>query len=173
MDSRIIMDPKTVRFREAVARVRKYDGSIAIGMATNTEIARLEKLADQFEERSKVSQTNEPRNAAMVTLDGLWRRYHQARHEVLQWQIELRSHKQVLSILGTPLGYYKEPDAIESAAPSFSSAEEYEAFNAKFAHRVADVEMKATTLKDYCQQWTRLSLDQQNRKLILALADRI
>jgi hypothetical protein len=33
--------------------------------------------------------------------------------------------------------------------------------------------MKATTLKDYCQHWTRLSLDQQNRKLILALWDRI
>jgi hypothetical protein len=53
-DPRIVLDPKTVRFRNAVDRVRKYDGSAAIGMATNTEIARLEKLADQFEERAKV-----------------------------------------------------------------------------------------------------------------------
>jgi hypothetical protein len=167
------MDPKTVRFREAVARVHKYDSSAAIGMATNTEIARLEKLADQFEERAHVSRTNEPLNRAVSILQDLWRRYHQARHQVLQWQTELRTHERALSIIGTPLGYYKAPDAIESAAPSFASAAECEAFNAKFGHRVFDLETKATTLKDYCQQWTRLSLDQQNRKLILALADRI
>jgi hypothetical protein len=36
-----------------------------------------------------------------------------------------------------------------------------------------DLETKAKTLKDYCQQWTRLTLEQQNRKLIMALAERI
>lgn len=173
MDSRTILDPKTVRFRDAVSRVRKYDGSAAIGMATNTEIVRLEKLADQFEERSRVSQTNEPRNAAVIALAGLWTRYHQARHEVMQWQTELRSHQEALSVLGTPLGYYKEPEPIASAAPSFKIAAEYEAFNAKFAHRVIDLEMKAAALRDYVQQWTRLTPDQQNRKLIMAMWERI
>jgi hypothetical protein len=172
-DPRIILDAKTVRFRDAVSRVRKYDGNAAIGMATNTEIERLEKLADQFEERAQVSRANEPRNAAMVALAGLWTRYHQARHQVTQWQTELRSHQQVLSILGMPIGYLKEPEAIASQMPSFKTAEEHEAFNAKFAHKVADIEMKATTLKNYCQQWTGLTMEQQNRKLILALAERI
>jgi hypothetical protein len=167
------MDPKTDRYHAAIARVRKYDGNIPIGMATNTEIARLEKLADQFEERAQVSRTNEPKNAALVTLSGLWARYHQARHEVLQWQTELRSHQQALSIIGTPLGYYKEPETIASMMPSFDSAEEYEAFNAKFRHKLADLEALATDLKNYCQQWTRLTMEQQNRKLILALAERM
>jgi hypothetical protein len=108
-DPRIILDAKTVRFRNAVDRVRKYDGNAAIGMCTNAEIERLEKLADQFEERAKVSQANEPRNAAMVALSGLWTCYHQVYHQVTQWQTELRSHQQVLSILGMPLGYLKEP----------------------------------------------------------------
>jgi hypothetical protein len=57
--------------------------------------------------------------------------------------------------------------------PSFNTAEEYEALNAEFGHKVADIEMKATTLKNYCQQWTGLTMEQQNRKLILALAERI
>jgi hypothetical protein len=172
-DPRIILDPKTVRFRSAIDRVRKYDGNAAIGMATNTEIARLEKLADQFEKAAKVTQANEPLNAAVSALAGLWRRYWQAYHQVTQWQTELRSHQQVLSILGMPIGYLKEPETIASGMPSFKTAEEHEAFNVKFGHRLADIEMKATKLRDYCQQWTRLTPDQQNRKLILALAERI
>lgn len=160
-------------YHQAVARVRRYDGNVAVGMATNTEIARLEKLADQFEERSRVSQTNEPRNAAVIALAGLWPRYHQVRHEVMQWQTELRSHQQALSIIGTPLGYYKEPGAIPSTMPSFDSTVEHEAYNAKFRHKVADIEALEADLKNYVQQGTRLTIDQQNRKLILALAERI
>jgi hypothetical protein len=172
-DPRIILDQKTVRFRDAAARVRKYDANEPVGMCTTTEIERLEKLADQFEERARVSQTNEPLNAAVVALDGLWRRYHQARHQVLQWQTELRSHEQALSIIGTPIGYYKEPETIPSMMPSFKTAGECEAFNATFAHKVADIEMLVTKLKEHCEQWTRLTMEQQNRKLILALAERV
>jgi hypothetical protein len=96
-----------------------------------------------------------------------------ARNEVLQWQSELRTHQDALSIIGTPIGYYKLPDAIERAMPSFKTTGEYEAFNAKFAHGVADVELMVTKLKDRCQQWTRLTMEQQNRKLILALTERM
>jgi hypothetical protein len=167
------MDPKTTRFHEAAARVRKFDGNIAIGMASNSEIARLEKLADQFEDRERASRLNEPLTAGMTALSGLWSRYHQLRSDVLNWQAELRRYPREMSVLGTPVGYYTEPEAIPSTMPSFRSAAEYETYNAKFSHRVAELELKVTKLKDYCQQWTRLTPDQQNRKLILAIADRI
>jgi hypothetical protein len=71
------------------------------------------------------------------------------------------------------VGYFQEPEPIESAAPSFNSVEKCEAFNTTFGHKVMDIETKAKTLKDYTQQWTRLTLEQQNRKLIMAIADRI
>jgi hypothetical protein len=167
------MDPKTERYHAAISRVRKYDGKMAIGMASNTEIARLERLADEFEDRERTSRLNEPLTAGTTALSGLWSRYHQARSEILNWQAELRQHSRELNVLGTPIGYYTEPDAIPSAMPSLGSAAEYEAYNSKFSHRVIELELKVTTLKNYCQQWTRLTPDQQNRKLILAIAERI
>jgi len=173
MDPRIIMDPQSARFHAAIARVSKYDGKAHFGMCSNTEIARLEKLADQLEKRAEVSRVNEPMNRAVAILAGLQTRYHQARSEVLKWQAELHSHRQVLSILGTPLGYFQEPEAIKSMEPAVRTTEEYEAFSTKLGHTVADLEMKATTLRDCCHEWTRLTLEQQNRKLILALAERL
>ena len=100
-------------------------------------------------------------------------RYHNARNEVLKWQAEIMRHRPQLAIIGAPVGYFQEPEAIASVAPSFFNVEECDAFNTKFGHKVADIETKATTIKDYCQQWTRLTLEQQNRKLIMAIADRI
>jgi hypothetical protein len=161
------------RYHTAVSRVRKYDGNAAIGMASNVEIARLERMADQFEEREKISLAKTPDHSAVVALNDLWGRYHRARSEVLKWQEELQRHRPQLAILGAPVGYFQEPEAIASAAPSFKSTEECETFNTTFGHKVFDLETKVRTLKDYCQQWTRLTLEQQNRKLIMAIADRI
>jgi hypothetical protein len=142
-------------------------------MCSNVEIDRLEKLAFQLEEGAKISQSNGSLTRAGNILQGLWRRYHNARGEVLKWQNELQLHRPQLAIIGAPVGYFQEPEAIPSIAPSFQDVEECNAFNTDFGHKVADIETKATTLKDYCQQWTRLSLEQQNRKLIMAIADRI
>ncbi len=142
-------------------------------MCSNHEIERLEKLAAQLEKGAEVSRSNESLSRANNILNDLWRRYHNARTEVLKWQEEMQRHRPELAIFGTPVGYFQEPEAIASAAPSFSTVDECDAFNTKFGHKVADIETKATTLKDYCQQWTRLTLEQQNRKLIMAIADRI
>lgn len=66
---------------------------------------------------------------------------------------------------------FRNRNQLKARHRHFKSAEECE--NTKFGHRVMDLETKAKTLKDYCQQWTRLTLEQQNRKLIMALAERI
>jgi hypothetical protein len=169
----VVYDLKSQRFHAAVARVRKYDDKALIAMCSNAEIDRLERLASQLEKGADVSRSNESRALAGNILQGLWSRYHNARNEVLNWQAELQRHRAPLAIIGAPVGYFQEPAAIPSTAPSFSSVEEFEAFNIEFGHKVMDIETKLTTIRNYCQQWTRLSLEQQNRKLIMAIADRI
>lgn len=173
MTANPVRDLKSQRYHDAIARVRRHDDKTPIGMCSSHEIERLEKLAFQLEKGAEVSRSNELLTRAGNILQGLWMRYHNARMEVLKWQAELQRHRPELAIIGAPVGYFQEPEAIPGTAPSFKSAEECEAFNTDFGHKVADIETKAKTLKDYCQQWTRLTMEQQNRKLIMAIADRI
>jgi len=172
-NANVVIGPKEQRYHEAVARVRRHDDKTPIGMCSSHEIERLEKLAAQLEKGAEVSRSNESLARAQNILQSLWQRYHNARTEILKWQDELQRHRPQLAIIGAPVGYFQEPETIASAAQSFSNVEECDAFNTKFGHKVMDLETKVTTLKDYCQQWTRLTLEQQNRKLIMAIADRI
>jgi hypothetical protein len=68
--------------RKIAAVSRKYDDKTPIGMCSNAEIERLEKLALQLEEWAKVYQSNESLARAGNILHGLWLRYHNARNEV-------------------------------------------------------------------------------------------
>jgi hypothetical protein len=92
---------------------------------------------------------------------------------IVEWQDELRRHKRELAILEMPADYLDAPVAVPSMMPSFFTLDEYEEFNAEFAQTVMNLEMTATKLKNYCQGWTRLTLEQQNRELIMALAERM
>jgi hypothetical protein len=163
----------TPRYQAAAARVQKYDGNAPIGMCSTTEILRLEKLADQLEERQRKIQNSKPAHTSAIVLAGLWQRYWVAYSAVLEWQAELQKHRRELSIIGTPLGYFQAPEAIASAMPSLGSAAEYETYIGKFSHRVTDIEMLVTKLRDHCQQWTRLTPEQQTRALVMALAERL
>jgi hypothetical protein len=169
----VVYDIKSQRYLEAVARVRRHDDKTYIGMCSNAETERLEKLASELEKLARVSTSNEPITRALNILSDLWRRYHQASSEVLKWQAEILPHRPQLAIIGAPIGFFQEPEAIASAMPSFSDAAECEKFNTGFGHKVMDLETKARMLKEYTQQWTRLTLEQQNRKLIMAIYERI
>lgn len=173
VNANVVIGPKEQRFHEAIARVRKHDDKTPIGMCSSHEIERLEKLASQLEKGAEVSRSNESLARADNILQDHWRRYHQARSEVLKWQAELQPHRPQLAVIGAPVGYFQEPEAIASAAPSFKTVEECERFSTDFGHKVMDLETRAANIRDYCQQWTRLTLEQQNRKLIMAIADRI
>jgi hypothetical protein len=56
--------------------------------------------------------------------------------------------------------------------PSFPVSD-YDAYNEEFAKTVTKLEMLATKFKSYIQSWTRRTLEQRNRKLAMAIADRI
>jgi hypothetical protein len=172
MRATVRWDPQGERYHQLIARVRKFDPKIFIGVCSKTEIARLEKLAADFEEQAEAGNSNQPSHQSSVVLDGLRSRYHQARNEVLRWQVDLKADKQALEIIGIPADLYVEPDPIPNEMPWFKSPEERETFNATFSHQVADIELKAQKLREYAQQWARLTLEQQNRRLILALAER-
>jgi hypothetical protein len=173
MTANPVRDLKSQRYHDAIARVSKHDDKTPVGMCSSHEIERLEKLAAQLEKGAEVSQSNESLTRAHIVLNGFWRRYHDARNEVLKWQDELQRHRPQLEIIGTPLAYFQEPEAIASTQPSFKNVDECDRFSTSLGHKVADIETKATTLKDHCQNWTRLTMDQQNRKLIMAMWERM
>jgi hypothetical protein len=86
---------------------------------------------------------------------------------------ELKRHKEELSILEMPADYLMAPGYVETAPPPMATSEEREEFNRAFSHTVTDLERVATKLKNRCQSWTRLTPEQQNRELIMAIARRL
>lgn len=168
----------TNRYQEAVARVRKHNpDALRGGVITNQEIERLEKLADELEASATAAriaaERNSPWSLARSAGADLHQRASKARFDILERQDDLRKYKRELAILEMPEELLKEPVPVPSQAPWFSTVEDQEAFNAEFGQTVADLETHATTLKDYCWRWTHLTIEQQNRELILALAKRI
>lgn len=168
-----MMDLRTQRFHDAVARVQKYDKEFFIGVCSTQNIERLERHADELEARANVVYVNEPLTQATQVLADLHQRGLKARASVLEWQAEIRKHARELSIVGMPAGHLDEPPLVPGTMPMISTAPECEAYNAEFAQTVTKLEMKATQLKNYLQGWTRLTNEQQNRELIMALAKRI
>jgi hypothetical protein len=158
------------RYNEAAARVQKHSpDAIGGGAVTHQEIERLEKLAGEYESRALEAARNTPSNLAQGVLAGLGTRAEDARRNIVEIQAEIQQHKRELSILGMPADYLvAPPPAISVNRLSFKTLEEQEDFNTEFAHTVADLEMRATKLKNYCRSWTRLTFEQQTRELLMA-----
>jgi hypothetical protein len=85
----------------------------------------------------------------------------------------MKPHLRELNIIGVPAHFLDETASIGGEIPSFKSADECESFSSTFGHQVADLELLARNIGSYVQNWVKLSLEQQNRRLILALAERL
>jgi hypothetical protein len=57
--------------------------------------------------------------------------------------------------------------------PSFDTAMARETFTSTFAHEVADIELLARDIETHVRLWVQLTPEAQNRKLIMALAERL
>jgi hypothetical protein len=57
--------------------------------------------------------------------------------------------------------------------PALATVEDYDAANAETAVLATEFETRAQKISGYVNSWERSTMDEQNRSLILALADRL
>jgi hypothetical protein len=165
--------PPPERYQQLVKRARELDPKVIVGVCSKAEIERMEREIDRLEKQAKEKEQNQPSTRAYAAFSDLWQRYWKAYNEVLQVQESMRPCRRELEIIGTPERYFQAPKAIPGQMPSFDTAKTRETFTSTFAHEVADIELLARDIETHVRLWVQLTPEAQNRKLILALAERL
>jgi hypothetical protein len=148
-------------YRRLFDLVRRMDPKAILGACSPNEIERMKGRFVQLETEA-TERARGPFDREKAELSGLSRRFDEARSKVAWLQAELKARvSPELTILVTP-------EDLEAPA----SIAEYEASIAVLTPRVASLEAMGQRLNSYLVEWPRLSPEQQNRKLILALAER-
>ena len=149
-------------YNRMVAYARTLDPRFVGGAASVREIARVEQAIAALEKQA-AEKARGPFDRERAELSGLCRRFDEARTKVVSLQAQLKVRG------GPELAILVSPEDLEAPA----SIAEYEASIAVLTPQVASLEAMGQRLSSYIVEWPRLSVEQQNRKLILALADRL
>ena len=155
-------------YNRMVDYARTLDPRFVGGAASVREIARVEQAIAVMEKQAEEKRRGDPRG---IELANLCRRADEARGKVGSLQAELKLKASVsreIAILVTPADL-KEPAPITQSA-SGNSIEENIAVMTNLA---TCHEATARRLDGILNEWPRLSPEQQNRRLILALAERL
>jgi len=153
-------------YNRMVLYARTFDPRFVGGAASVPEMDRVKRAIEIFERQAAEKKAGDPRG---IELAGLYRRADDARSKVVSLQAELKSRvSRELTILVTPADL-EAPAPITQAA-SGDSIEENIAVMTRLANGHGAT---AQRLDSILNEWPRLTPEQQNRKLILALAERL
>ena len=162
-------------YEEMVAKVRKhYGGSVEIGGFISADIIRLQKLSAQAD----LDQANERERQPIIEAGT---RLHHTRQRALKaWRIiadgqaTLAQSRRLHVINGI------DPELLEpvtmpkwDTGKVLSTVADYDAANTEAAQLATELETQASKMRHYLSAWERSTPEQQNRSLILALADRL
>ncbi|KQT21721.1 MULTISPECIES: hypothetical protein [unclassified Bradyrhizobium] len=167
-------NPLRQEYEALVGRLREhYGSSVEIGGYDHNSLLRLRQLDAKREAAVAAQKAAKPLNDAMAQLN----REHQ--RAVKAWQLigagqkRIAEHKRAHQILGFDLALLEPvsiPGKVEAAAETI---EAYDAATAEMSRVATAIESKARKLNSAAAQWEQFTPDQQNRALILAIADRL
>jgi hypothetical protein len=153
-------------YNRMVAYARTFDPRFVGGAASVPEMDRVKKAIETFERQAAEKKAGDPRDSELTVLH---RRADEGRGRIISLQGELKLKARVsreIAILVTPADL-KEP------APITRSGNSIEENIAVMTNLATGHEAMARRLDSILNEWPRLSPEQQNRKLILALAERL
>lgn len=153
-------------YNRMVAYARTLEPRFVGGAASVPEMDRVKKAIETFEWQAAEKKAGDPRRSELFALH---RRADEARGKVVSLQAELKlkaSGSREIAILMTPADL-KEP------APITQSGDSIEEDIAVMTSLANGHGATAQRLDSILKEWPRLSPEQQNRRLILALAERL
>lgn len=161
-------------YESMVDRVRKhYGGAVEVGGYNSHDILNLKKLDAQRERDEAKARDDRPLSEAGTRLHQTWQRAMKAWRILKEGTDELAKERRVHLINGI------SPDLLEPGEmPRWkeqrpSTVAEYDELNAAASVLATEMETRASKLASYLSGWKQMTTDQQNRSLILAIADRL
>jgi len=153
-------------YNRMVAYARTLDPRFVGGAASVPEMDRVKKAIETFERQAAEKKAGDPRGSELTVLH---RRAEEGRGRIISLQAELKLKATVsreIAILVTPADF-KEP------APITQSGDSIEEKIAVMTNLASGHGATVRKLESILNEWPRLPPEQQNRRLILALAERL
>lgn len=167
-------NPQRQEYEALVGRVREhYGSSVEIGGYDHNSLLRLRQLDAKREAAVAAQKAAKPLNDAIAQLH----REHQ--RAVKAWQLigtgqkRIAEHKRAHQILGFDPALLDPVSIPEKAKASAETIDAYDAATAEMSRVATELESNARKINSAAGQWEQYTPDQQNRALILALADRL
>ncbi|WP_368507898.1 hypothetical protein [Bradyrhizobium lupini] len=161
-------------YEAMVARVRKhYGNSVEVGGYNSHDILNLKRLDADREQHEAKAREERP----FVEAGG---RMHQSRQRALKaWRTITDASEKLATNRRVHLINGLSAEMLEPAAmPRWpdqgpSTVARYDELDAEAALIATELETRASKLSRYVSEWEQMTPDQQNRSLILAIADRL
>jgi hypothetical protein len=162
-------------YEAMVSRVRKHYGpSVEIGGFNSHDILALQKRAAQAEQDQASERERRPISEAGTRLHKTRQRVHKTWQTIADGLATLAKNRRLHVINGVAeelLAPVEMPTWNTGRTPA--TVAEYDAANAEAAALATELEARASKMLSYVSEWDRSSIEQQNRSMILALADRL
>jgi hypothetical protein len=163
-----------VEYDALVSRVRKHYGpSVEIGGYNPHDLVRLRKLDAQVEIDQANERATRPVTEAATRLHHTRDRIHKAWCKIRDGQATIAKNQRLHLINGAPADAFVEVEMPIWQGPSLVTVEDYDTANAEASVLATEFEIRAQKISGYVGTWERSAMDEQNRSLILALADRL
>jgi cell division protein FtsL len=161
-------------YEAMVSRVRKHYGpSVEIGGFISHDIIKLQRLAAQADQDQANDRASRPLVEAGTRLHKTRDRAQKAWQKISDGQATLAKNRRVHEINGVAAEMLERIDMPKWPDRAPATVDEYDAANAEAAEIATEMETRASKVQSYVNQWECSSTEQQNRALILALADRL
>jgi hypothetical protein len=162
-------------YEAMVSRVRKHYGpSVEIGGFNSHDILVLQKRAAQAEQDQASERERRPINEAGTRLRNTRQRAHKAWQTIADGQATLAKNRRLHAINGIDQELLA-PIVMPrwDTSKHLATVAEYDAANVEASELATELEARASKMVSYVGEWERSTPEQQNRSMILALADRL
>ena len=155
------------------ARVRKHYGQGApVGGYNPNDILKLQQLAARADREQADALAARPLSEAGTRLHHTRERVHKAWRAIAEGQEVLKKNRRLHEINGAPAEFFEKVEVPKWESPA-STVDAYDVANAEASALATEWETRAHKITSYVDTWERATAEQQNRMLILALAERL
>jgi hypothetical protein len=163
-----------IEYDDLVNRVRRQYGSgVEIGGYNSHDLIKLRKLAAQADIDRANELARRPISDAGTRLHYTRERVMAAWRKISDGQATIAKNRRLHRINGAPVECFEEVELPQWQGPALSTVDGYDAANAETSVIATEFETRAQKIFGYVNSWEQSTIEQQNRSLILAMADRM
>jgi hypothetical protein len=157
-----------------VTRVRHHYGpSVEIGGYNSHDLMKLRGLDAKREVAEAEARASRPLMEAGTRLHKTRERVQRAWRTITDGQATLAKNRRVHAINGATAEMLEPVELPKWDGRTPATVAEYDTANAETSVMATEMEARASKIASYVSVWERSTMDEQNRSLILALADRL